>query len=96
MTTTWQQRHYAIRTTGGHPIAILLDGVALTVEAWDKDWPDSNTTAGLGQVLDGIIRLLNEDLGGMDGGSLWDEVARLAEVIHWDLDTSEIAWGDGG
>lgn len=104
---SWQQRHYAIRSTGGHPVAILLDAVTIAIERPKRrgakgspssgreiTWPDANATAGYGQVLDGILQLLNENLDGMDGGTLWIEVAALAETIGWDLDTSQVIWDE--
>ena len=98
---TWQQRHYTERIAATHPVAVLLDGVTRAIHSYTVEdphefegdtWPDANRSEGYGSILDGIIRLLNEDLGQMDGGTLWSEVAELAEVIHWDLDMSEIKW----
>ncbi len=90
---SWQERHYKTRAEHSHPIAILL---GMATEAIGSigitRWPDENITSGFGKILDGILQLLNEDLGGMDGGTLWQEVAVLAETIRWDLDTSEVIW----
>ncbi len=92
---TWQERHYVVRAEHSHPIAILLGMTTEAIQSIGKGrWPDQNITTGFGQILDGILQLLNEDLGGMDGGTLWREVAALAETIRWDLDTSEVIWED--
>jgi len=90
----WKARHMLERhIQPENPVAVLMDAVSTAINTYDEGrFPDSNTSRGYGEILDGIIILLNEDLGGMDGGYLWDEVAQLAEIVHWDLDMSEIAW----
>ncbi len=90
---TWQERHYVVRAEHSHPIAILLGMTTEAIQSIGKSrWPDENITTRFGQILDGILQLLNEDLGGMDGGTLWQEVAALAEIIRWDLDESKVIW----
>ncbi len=89
---TWQSQHYIERSAAAHPIAQLLNAVTTGVRNYEREWPDSNTTRGYGEILEGIIVLLNEDTGGMDSGTLWTEIATLAETIRWDLDMSEITY----
>lgn len=82
-----------IARLGDHPTVVLLNAVTEAIYTYPSDrWPDSNTSEAYGQILEGIVRLLNEDLGGLDGGSLWDEVYQLADTVSWDLDASTVRW----
>lgn len=95
---TWQQRHLIERTapvsnTMAAAVVGLLNGLHAAVDSRPEwTWPDSNTTQALGDVIDGIVRLLNEDIGGLDGGSVWGELEDIARTIGWDMDMSQIDW----
>ena len=95
MTTrpNWEQRHMIDRAMGRHPVSLLLDALHETVNHYGAGrFPDSNTSKALGSVIEGIQLLLNEDLGGLDAGNLWDELAEMAETIGWDLDESKVVY----
>ena len=93
LNSTWQERHASARARGTHPVALLLDALHEAVNHFGAGrFPDANTSLGLGQVLEGVRTLLNENLEGMDGGSLWSELDALAETIGWDLDMSKVSY----
>jgi len=100
MTTyDWRTRHNQRRsspiTTEEKRVATLLVAVNKSIDyhlEGGGGFPDANTSEAYGQIIEGVVTLLNEGVGGLDAGRLWDECAGLAEKVCWDLDMSEVAW----
>jgi hypothetical protein len=94
--TNAREPHLTLRSHASNPqearVNLLWNAVTGVIRhAYDADhWPDGNTTKGYGQILEGMSQLLNDPLGGLDGGELSREIDALAEYIGWDLQTSEM------
>lgn len=76
-------------------VVVLLDALWTSVENCQRaggTFPDSHTSEAYGQMIEGARMLLNETLDGLDAGSLYEELERLAELVCWDLDESKVAW----
>jgi hypothetical protein len=53
-------------------------------------FPDANTSEGFGQICEGLIQLLNENIKPYDGGQLYAAIEVIANRVAWSLDESEI------
>ena len=97
--TDWAQRHYVARSGSSDPRAVqhiaLLNGLETSIAAHlaqGGSFPDAEASEAYGSVIEGGLRLLNQNTGPLDAGTLWSEYAGLAETVCWNIDESQIAW----
>lgn len=92
--TGWQERHSqaVLRPHLGMEVGIVrsLEAVGAIVSA--NTWPDAVGTPAVGQILSGVVTLLNYDIGRLDAGTMDTWARTLAAQVGWDLDTEEIIW----
>lgn len=72
-------------------VATVYDA-AKVLEAEGVRYPDSNTSEGFGQVLEGLVLLLNEDMAGYDQAAVYQVISDTADRVSWSLDDSEVIY----